>query len=54
MFAHHAQGLAECAADRDTAVGSVGWDPGTWEFCGLGCTRETLSSVEPWGKAQRE
>lgn len=54
MYAHRAKGLAKCAADRDTAVGPLGWDPGTWGFCGLGCARETLSPVEPGGKAQRE
>lgn len=26
--AHHAQGLAECAADRDTAIGQLGWGLG--------------------------
>lgn len=36
MFAHHAQGLAECVADRDTAAGPVGWDPGAWGGLWLG------------------
>lgn len=33
MSAHHAQGLAKCAADRGTAAGLVGWDPGAWGLC---------------------
>lgn len=54
MFVRHAQGLAACAADRDTAAGPLQWGPGVWGLCGLGCSWEPLSPVEPWGKAQRE
>lgn len=28
MFAHHTQGLAECAAPRDTDVSRLVWGPG--------------------------
>lgn len=54
VFVRHAQGLAACAADRDTAAGPLRWGPGVWGICGLGCSWEPLSPVEPWGKAQRE
>lgn len=54
MFVCHAQGPAECAADRDAAAGLLGWGPGVWGLCGLGCSWESLSPAEPWGKAQRE